>query len=540
MNRSYGSRPAGQQEPLWLDRHLRARLASRFPHMPGVKHAGQAEQKDGSSLTSWLRLWQWERLCSSLLRAGENSLHYAGDPGLAHLRLLLEEAAITAGLAEKASCIPTGDIPYASLTGQGQPNRYSFESALSLVLSRLPFTLPDQLAVAPDSFLAVSHSDVSGVISLPTSGTTGAGKRIYCSESDLEQTADFFRHGMQYMVLPERGDHVALLMSGERPGSVGDLLLRGMQKLGVRCSVPGFVPLSPEGEDAMMDRLINLSPTCLVGVPGQLLVLARHSKAPLLAKSLRYVLLSGDAVTGSTRSAIADGLDCEVFVHYGLTETGLGGAVECREHAGCHMREADLIHEIVDESGIAVPAGEYGEIVITTLTREAMPLIRYRTGDEGRIFEAPCSCGSALGRLEVRGRMSERVPLPCGGCLHITDLDRILYALPSVRGYSAVLHGNGPGACLVLGLRFRRDASSQDVSSGSLAEAEQALSRLQGIQVSGKPADLRQNGALPVLVREEKDALPDSDDALHRRQAKQSILRTDKPMEGVLPLQTSP
>lgn len=522
MNKTHDFRPTAQQEPLWLDRHLFSRLVRQYPHMQSGQCTDGRGEKNTPALPVWLRLWQWDKLSSCLLHAAENSRHYSKIPGLKHIRALLNEAALQAGLTANASCC----VARHDTAEHGLLERHSLETAISHVLSRLPFTLPSQLAEAPDSFLAVSHSEVSGVISLPTSGTTGAGKRIYCSEQDLQQTADFFRHGMQYMVLPEQGDHVALLMSGERPGSVGDLLLRGMNSLGVPCSVPGFVPLSVEGEDAMMDRLISLEPTCLVGVPGQLLVLARHSKAHLLAKHLRCVLLSGDAVTHATRSAIAEGLDCEVFVHYGLTETGLGGAVECREHAGCHMREADLIHEIVDEYGTPVPAGEYGEIVLTTLTREAMPLIRYRTGDEGRILPEPCPCGSALGRLEVRGRMSERVSLPGGGHLHITDLDRVLYSLPFVRGYSAVLHGSNPDARMVLSLRLR-----EGTPLGALAEAEQALSLLSGVRVVKSPADSEQNGTLPVLLRVETwNSPPDSEDILRRRQAKQSILRTDRPI----------
>lgn len=95
------------------------------------------------------------------------------------------------------------------------------------------------------------------------------------------------------------------------------------------------------------------------------------------------------------------------FVITGLTESAYGCAVECRSHDGMHIREADIFLECVDVvSGRPVPPGQKGEIVLTTLTREAMPLVRYRTGDYAAILPGPCRCGSPLRRLErVQGRI---------------------------------------------------------------------------------------------------------------------------------------
>ena len=81
----------------------------------------------------------------------------------------------------------------------------------------------------------------------------------------------------------------------------------------------------------------------------------------------------------------------------------------CRERAGYHPREADLFFEIVDPStGEVLPDGVPGEIVFTTLTRRAMPLIRYRTGDFSRWIPEPCPCGSVLKRLGKVGDRAER------------------------------------------------------------------------------------------------------------------------------------
>ena len=85
---------------------------------------------------------------------------------------------------------------------------------------------------------------------------------------------------------------------------------------------------------------------------------------------------------------------------------GLGGGVECEAHLGYHLREADLYFEIIDpNTGRLVPAGEYGEVVFSTLTRRGMPLIRYRLGDRCRFLPGRCPCGSGLRLMErVSGR----------------------------------------------------------------------------------------------------------------------------------------
>lgn len=293
--------------------------------------------------------------------------------------------------------------------------------------SRLPFTTPADIQEDDLRFLCVSRDAIERVVTLSSSGTTAPSKRLHFTAADLELTVDFFRHGMATMVRP--GDRVLILMPGELPGSVGDLLVKGLERLDVEGIVHGLVRDPGRVLAEIAEKRVN----CLVGIPVQLLALARHPEASSIpAGQLRSVLLSADYVPDAVVRELSRVWGAAVFNHYGMTETGLGGGVECAHLSGYHLREADLLVEIVDPAtGAPLPAGETGEVVVTTLTREGMPLIRYRTGDISRFLSDPCPCGSVLPRLErVAGRLVNRVLLAGGDTLTMAELDEALFPLP--------------------------------------------------------------------------------------------------------------
>jgi phenylacetate-coenzyme A ligase PaaK-like adenylate-forming protein len=134
---------------------------------------------------------------------------------------------------------------------------------------------------------------------------------------------------------------------------------------------------------------------------------------------------------------------CVVYNHYGMTEMGLGGGVECVARRGYHLREADLYVEIVNpETGRPTAEGETGEIVFTTLTREGMPLVRYRTGDISRFIPGVCPCGTILKTLErVRYRVSGIVRVKRDSYLTIAHLDEALFSIEGVLDFDASWDG---------------------------------------------------------------------------------------------------
>lgn len=302
-------------------------------------------------------------------------------------------------------------------------------------LSKLPYTMPEDIKANPLDFLCVSQNDVNRIVTLQSSGTTGNPKRLFFTEADQELTIDFFQHGMLTLVKPE--DRVLIMLPGELPGSVGDLLRLGLERAGVIGVVHGLVT-NPEGT---LEQIKRENINVLVGIPTQVLSLARYkdSMGYPVPLSLRSVLLSTDYVPQAIVQELKRAWGCKVFNHYGMTEMGLGGGIECEGFCGYHYREADLYIEIINpKSGLPVMDGQPGEVVFTTLTRSAMPLIRYRTGDMSRFIPGLCTCHSVLKRLELI-KSRDRVYLTQVDYLTIADFDEVLFAIDNVLDFEVTL-----------------------------------------------------------------------------------------------------
>lgn len=293
----------------------------------------------------------------------------------------------------------------------------------------LPFTTPEDVRENPERFVCVHPKEIARIITLRTSGSQGKPKRLFFTEGDLMRTADFFEKGMQYMIKP--GGRITAYMEGPGLFSIGGLLKEGLSRISVEVTVHGLIRDMEAAAEDGRDR------DCFVGVPSQMYGLA--ARAPWLRPST--VLLSADYVPESVKNFLEETWQCRVFTHWGMTETGYGGGVQCGAREGCHMRDNDLLLEVIDpESGKPVEDGQYGELVLTTLHRLGMPLIRYRTGDLGRFLTEPCGCGCLKPRLDkVEGRLDDCLRLENGKVLSMHLLDELLFAIQGVRDFEAVL-----------------------------------------------------------------------------------------------------
>ena len=300
-------------------------------------------------------------------------------------------------------------------------------------IADLPFTNQEDLTEHGHRFLCVSQSLIERIVTLP--GHNDQLRRIYFSSEDLESIIDFFQHGMSTLVRP--GQTVLILMPGDRPASVGNLLVKALNRINVRSHVHGLV----QDPEAAIEDIIRLKPEGIVAVPTQALEIVRSYKANEIPENtVKGVLLSSDYVPDTIVKEISHKLNCRVFSHYGTAEMGFGGAVECEAFSGHHLRDADLYIEIIDPAtDLPLSDCSIGEVVFTTLTRRAMPLIRYRTGDLASLTTPECPCGVNLPRLgKVKGRIHDLIRLRTGDWLGIADLDEALFNVPQVIDFTSV------------------------------------------------------------------------------------------------------
>ena len=290
-------------------------------------------------------------------------------------------------------------------------------------LQTLPFTTAADLAAFPNKFLLTSQSEVSRVISGATSGTTGPAKRVFYTERDTEHTVGFFAAGISEML--SAGERCLIAFPFTGPFGLGDLIARAVERLGAVAVRAGF-----GGSWGELTELVRQTrPETYIGFPVTLLGLARIYGEDF---PIKRALVSGDACPEGVMAELERILGSRLYPHYGSRECGLGGAVTCPAFEGMHLRENHIIPEIIDADGKVLPDGEYGELVITTIGADAMPLIRYRTGDHTRILP-PCPCGGVTRRLDAVSRREGRISME--------ELDSVLFRIPELIDHRASFDG---------------------------------------------------------------------------------------------------
>jgi phenylacetate-CoA ligase len=325
-------------------------------------------------------------------------------------------------------------------------------------LSGIPFTEPCHLSEAPYRFLCISQAEIARPVSFVTSGTTGPQKKVFWSHGDLEKIIEFMAAGIATVARQE--DVVQILLADGRPYSQADLLYRGVERMGATPVISGM----DIGAEEQLRILEESHSTILFGYTSQIFRLSKElqHKTDLSKTGVKVLFLAGEYVPEAMRQELKKIWSCRIRTHYGLTEMGLGTAVECSAHAGYHFNEAGLYLEVIDPgTGESVPPGEEGELVFTTFAREAMPLVRYRTHDISRLIPGPCPCGAAsLLRIDnIRKRMESIVTLDGGDQIYPSLFDDVLYEIPGLVDYRAVLTRQEGRACL----EFRMEVLSPEI-----------------------------------------------------------------------------
>ncbi len=346
-------------------------------------------------------------------------------------------------------------------------------------LATLPFLFPEALTAADMPLQCLSQSNVARIITLATSGSTGRPKRIAFDSADLESTREFFCEGMKNLL--SKKDAVLILLPADTPNSTGHLLYSSLTQNGN----PTHTLWPPHAEKATQLVLTHRIRT-IIGLPQHLLALSCHvaKTSQISAGSIRTMLLCSDYAPKALRQRIEENCGCTTFLHYGTTESGLGGGVECEAHCGCHLREADLLIEIIDpETAAPLPDGEPGEVVLTTLSRRCMPLFRYRTKDTAALLRSLCPCGAVTARLvSILGRQLQYT-LSDGTIITSQTLDDHLFTEPALIDYRASLQQR----------RGREQLDIDYLTDGSPLPAERLRQRLPKALPEGRtkqqPAD---------------------------------------------------
>lgn len=189
----------------------------------------------------------------------------------------------------------------------------------------------------------------------------------------------------------------------------------------------------------------DLGATVLAGTPSYTLVVAETALEEGIDLRARMKVSAGffgaEPWTEGMRREIEERFGLEAFDIYGLTEViGPGVAAECQQHNGLHINEDHFYPEIIDpETGMRLPDGEVGELVLTCLTRGALPLLRYRTRDRVALVHEPCACGrTSVRMLRVKGRTDDML-IVRGVNVFPTQIEQILLARPGLTSNYQIL-----------------------------------------------------------------------------------------------------
>jgi len=306
---------------------------------------------------------------------------------------------------------------------------------------RLPFTTKEDLRAAyPSGMLARPLSEMVRVHT--SSGTTGTAIAIFHTRNDIAVWADLMARCM-HMVGLRSGD-VFQNASGYGLFTGGLGIHAGAERLGC-CTIPAGA-----GNTHRQIQLIrDFGVTGLHIIPSYALYLAEaleHEGISPDELGLHIALIGAEPHSEAVRRRIEKGLGVKAYNSYGLSEmNGPGVAFECIEQAGMHVWEDAFLFEVIDpENGEPVPDGEVGELVMTTLTREGMPILRYRTRDLTRILPGPCACGRAHRRIDrITGRSDDMLILK-GVNIYPMQIEKVLMTFAEIgKNYQIVLEREG-------------------------------------------------------------------------------------------------
>src|SRR5215471_2827208 len=373
-------------------------------------------------------------------------------------------------------------------------------------IGRFPFTTKADLRETyPFGMFAVPREDILRVHA--SSGTTGKPTVVGYTRRDLDLWSDLMAR--------------SLACAGVRPGDIvhnaygyglftGGLGVHyGAERLG--CTV---VPMSGGGTERQVLLLKDFRANIICATPSYALNIAEVAAGmgiELRSDALRIGVFGAEPWSEAMRKSLQERLGVKAIDHYGLSEVqgpGVGG--ECEAQAGLHGWEDHFLFEVIDPKTLRpLSAGESGELVITTLTKQALPMIRYRTRDITRLERAPCACGRSHVRImRVTGRDDDMLIIR-GVNLYPSQVEAVLVGFPGLAPhYQIVLTREGPLDAMTVEVERTQEALGHAAACAKLAgDVQHHLKSMVGVTcavVVKAPGGVPRSQGKAVRVKDER------------------------------------
>ncbi len=313
-------------------------------------------------------------------------------------------------------------------------------------LQRLPFTEKADLQRFNDDFLCVPREDIVDYIT--TSGTLGEPVVFGCTEADLQRLA-YNEHKSFACAGIKKGDILQLMTTIDKRFMAGLAYWLGIRSLGA-----GIIRVGNGVPELQWDTILRLHPTAIMCVPSFILRLIEYAEQHNIDyrhSSIRKIIGIGEGLRDQSFRLNLLGQrihdkwpEVELYATYSSTEMSATFS-ECEHGCGGHVHPELIIVEIIGEDNKPVPDGQAGEVVITTLGVEGMPLLRFRTGDMAAKIVAPCPCGRNSYRLTpLIGRKHNMIKLK-GTTIYPPAINDVLDNTPFVANYVVVVRSSEAG-----------------------------------------------------------------------------------------------
>ncbi|MGN1410801.1 MAG: phenylacetate--CoA ligase family protein [Eubacteriales bacterium] len=388
-----------------------------------------------------IREWQNERLLKTVRRVWDNNEYYRNKM--------------------KASGVECGDIKSVD------------------DLHKLPFLTKDDLREAyPYGLMSSPLSDCVRIQS--TSGTTGKRVIAFYTQHDIDLWEECCARAI--VAVGGTRDDVVQVCYGYGLFTGGPGLNGGSHKVG--CLT---LPMSSGNTERQLQFMTDLSSTILCCTPSYAAYLAESiEEAGLRDKiKLKAGIFGAEAWTEEMRHDIENRLGIKAYDIYGLTElSGPGVSFECEEQTGMHINEDHFIAEIIDpKTGEVLPEGSKGELVFTSITKEAFPLLRYRTKDIAVLSRKKCSCGRTFVKMSKPMGRSDDMLIVKGVNVFPSQIEGVLIQRGLTSNYQIIVDRKGTTDSLEVLVEMTPELFSDTVTKISRVEEEitNALKSVLGI-----------------------------------------------------------